>query len=392
MPPTSKTTELDPRALSAEIKAEALRVGFDAVGIVPATSPAGFDDLQRWLKRGFEGEMSYISRRETAYEHPQHVMPSVKSVVMLALNYRTEERASPTAGQGAVSRYAWGEADYHDLIRGKLKRLGDGIHSLRPGCHTRGVIDTAPLLERDFARLAGLGWFGKNTMLINKQLGSWLFLAAMLVDFELEYDSPHETSHCGTCTRCLDVCPTDAFPEPYVLDARRCISYLTIELREPIPMELRDGMGEWLFGCDLCQDVCPWNRKAPVTRDAVFSPSADLNPADAIGLLGMNDEEFKKRFAKTPLARPKRGGILRNAAIVLGNSRCAEAMPALVAALEDHEPLVRGATAWALGQLGSATAAAALHSRMRVEDNADVLNEIRHALEHTKDVGYDEEQ
>ncbi|MBT6495730.1 MAG: tRNA epoxyqueuosine(34) reductase QueG, partial [Planctomycetaceae bacterium] len=266
------------------------------------------------------------------------------------------------------------------------------IHRLCPGCHTRGIIDTAPLLERDFARLAGLGWFGKNTMIINKQLGSWLFLAALLVDFDLEYDSPHDTSHCGTCTRCLDVCPTDAFPEPYVLDARRCISYLTIELRKPIPMKLRDGMGEWMFGCDLCQDVCPWNRKAPVTREAAFSPSADLNPVDAIRLLGMNDDEFKKRFAKTPLARPKRSGILRNAAIVLGNRRSAEAIPALVTALDDHEPLVRGATAWALGRMGGATAVAALHSRLRVEDNTDVLSEIRHALDHTKDIGHSEEQ
>ncbi|MBT4864966.1 MAG: tRNA epoxyqueuosine(34) reductase QueG [Planctomycetaceae bacterium] len=374
------------------MKAEAKRAGFDAVGIVPATSPAGFDNLQRWLQRGFDGEMSYISRRETAYEHPQHVMPTVKSVVMLAMNYHTEERAPVETRQGAVSRYAWGEADYHDLIRGKLRRLADFIHRLCPGCHTRGIIDTAPLLERDFARLAGLGWFGKNTMIINKQLGSWLFLAALLVDFDLEYDSPHDTSHCGTCTRCLDVCPTDAFPEPYVLDARRCISYLTIELRKPIPMKLRDGMGEWMFGCDLCQDVCPWNRKAPVTREAAFSPSADLNPVDAIRLLGMNDDEFKKRFAKTPLARPKRSGILRNAAIVLGNRRSAEAIPALVTALDDHEPLVRGATAWALGRMGGATAVAALHSRLRVEDNTDVLSEIRHALDHTKDIGHSEEQ
>jgi len=392
MSATSQTTELDPRAFAAEIKAAAKSIGFDAAGIVPATSPTGFDELQRWLQKGFDGEMKYISRRESAYEHPQHVMPSVKSVVMLALNYRTEERASPGPGEGAVSRYAWGEVDYHDLIRGKLRRLADVIHRLRPGCHTRGVIDTAPLLERDFARLAGLGWFGKNTMILNKQLGSWLFLAALLVDFELEYDSPHETSHCGTCTRCLDVCPTDAFPEPYVLDARRCISYLTIELREPIPMELRSGMGQWLFGCDLCQDVCPWNRKAPVTRETAFNPSADLNPADAIGLLGMNDEEFKQRFAKTPLSRPRRSGLLRNAAIVLGNSRSIEAMPALVTALEDHEPLVRGATAWALGQLGGATAAAALHSRLRVEDNADVLAEIRHALKNLNEAGNTEEQ
>ena len=250
------------------------------------------------------------------------------------------------------------------------------IETARPGAVTRGIVDTAPLLERDFARLAGLGWFGKNTLLINKQAGSWLFLSALLVDFELEYDAPHAASHCGTCTRCLDACPTDAFVAPYVLDARKCISYLTIELREPIPVELRAGMGEWVFGCDVCQDVCPWNRKAPVKADPDFEPRAELSPLNAAELLRLGDAEFRQRFRGTPLSRPKRAGLLRNAAIVLGNSGDQRAVPALAQALNDAEPVVRGACAWALGQLGGNLSLAALSERLEIETDPLVLAEL----------------
>jgi len=241
--------------------------------------------------------------------------------------------------------------DYHDLLRDKLKQLADAVHELRPGCRTRGVVDTAPLLERDFAKLAGLGWFGKNTMLINKRAGSWLLLAALLTDLDLDLDAPHSTSHCGTCTRCLDVCPTNAFPEPYVLDARRCISYLTIELRQQIPSELRDGIGNWLFGCDLCQDVCPWNRKAPVTSEPAFQPQPDLRPADAADILKMSHSEFVSRFEHTPLERPGWDGLRRNAAIVLGNSGDRTVIPILVALENDPSPLVHEAVRWALEKL-----------------------------------------
>ena len=234
------------------------------------------------------------------------------------------------------------------------------------------MVDTAPLLERDFARAAGLGWFGKNTMLINKRQGSWLFLAGLLTDVELEPDAPHETSHCGTCTRCLEACPTQAFPEPYVLDARKCIAYLTIELDGPIPAALREGVGEWLFGCDICQDVCPWNKKSPVKNDAAFRPRADLNPADLISLLDLDEEAFARQFGPTALARPGRAGVLRNAAIVLGNQRDERAVPALCRSLGDADPVVRGAAAWALGQIGGAQPLEALKSRLGVEDNATV--------------------
>ena len=371
----------EPQRLAAAIKAEARRLGFDLVGVAPAVTPTGFGNLQEWLRRGYAGHLDYIGERRAAYEHPKHLLESVRSVVMLAVGYRTTEPRPTGSTGGLVSRYAWGEADYHDLLRTKLRQLADFAHQECPGCRTRGVVDTAPLLEREFARLAGLGWVGKNTMLINKRLGSWLFLAALLVDIELEPDAAHETSHCGKCTRCLEACPTGAFPEPFVLDARKCISYLTIELRDaPIPMGLREAMGQWLFGCDVCQEVCPWNRKAPVSDERAFQPLADLNPADARELLSLSNEQFHDRFHHSPLARPKRAGLLRNAAIVLGNPGDQDAVSVLVEALTDAEPLIRGAAAWALGRLGGEQSAAAIKSRLAIEENADVLEEVRAAI------------
>ncbi len=367
-------------AIAAQLRAAARDVGFDLVGIAPAVTPTGFSRLQAWIEQGFAGEMHYIPRREAAYEHPRHVLEAVRSVIVVAMNYRTEEPLPRQANAGRVARYAWGTADYHDLVRSRLLQLADRLHAVSPGCRTRAVVDTAPLLERDFARLAGLGWFGKNTLLIDKHQGSDFFLGAVLTDVELEYDRPHETAHCGTCTRCLEVCPTDAFPEPYVLDARKCISYLTIELKTQIPVELRTGVGEWLFGCDLCQDVCPWNRKAPRTAPAEFAPLADRNPASALDILQLTEAEFDRRFGKTPLARPGWTGLRRNAAIVLGNVGDSRAIPVLSQALHDPIPMIRGASAWALGRLGGDSARAALQSRLAVEDNADVRAELDAAL------------
>lgn len=368
-------------SLAAALKSEAKRIGFDLIGIAPAVSPPGLPNFQEWLKRGFAGEMAWLPGRENAYSHPNNVLPRVQSIVMLGLNYRTEDPPPSAPGAARVSRYAWGERDYHDLLRERLKALADFLHRERPGCRTRGVVDTAPLLERDFARLAGLGWFGKNTLLINKQAGSWLFLSALLTDVELDSDEPHSTSHCGTCTRCLDVCPTDAFPEPYVLDARKCIAYLNIELKGPIPHELREGMGDWLFGCDLCQDVCPWNRKAPRTSEQTFQPRAELRPADGANLLRLSPVEFERRFQGTPLERPGRAGLLRNAAIVLGNSDDRSAVPALCNAVNDEEPVVRGAAAWALGKIGGDEAINILKAQREVESDATVIDELNHAID-----------
>lgn len=365
--------------LTAALKEEAARLGFDPVGIAPAVKPDGFHQLHHWLQHGYAGQMVYLEKREEAYEHPRHILAEVRSIIMLGLNYHTAAPPEEQPPAARVSRYAWGERDYHEVLRDKLRQLAAVLHKQRPACRTRGVVDTAPLLERDFARLAGLGWFGKNTMLINKRKGSWLFLAALLTDVRLDYDEPHTASHCGSCTACLEACPTDAFPEPYVLDARRCISYLTIEHRGPIAPELRDGMGDWLFGCDVCQEVCPWNRKAPPGSEADFQPAGDLSPADAVALLQMDEAAFRARFRRTALWRPGRSGLLRNAALVLGNLRQKKAVPALCAALHDEDAVIRGAAAWALGKIGGTQAAAALRDRLKCEPSADVREEIEAA-------------
>ena len=383
-PPEQKE---NPAQLATVLREKAREIGFELFGIAPAVPPGGFGPLQDWLKKGFAGEMSYIPRREEAYSHPQFVLEGVRSVVLVGLNYFDREATNTTAEEktqpgGRVAKYATGTRDYHDVLKKKLKSLAGVLHEARPGCRTRGIVDTAPLLERDFASLAGLGWFGKNTMLISKREGSFFFLGALLTNVELPADEPHHTEHCGSCTACLEACPTDAFPEPYVLDSTRCISYLTIELRDqPVQTELRSGMGDWLFGCDICQDVCPWNRKAPQTTVEEFRSDAALSPASLDELLSLDEGQFRERFRKTPLFRPGRAGLLRNAAIVAGNSGDRRLVPVLRDALTDDEELVRGAAAWALGQLGGSEVEAALRRRLEEEASPVVRSEIEAALE-----------
>lgn len=263
--------------------------------------------------------MGYLERRREAYGDQNLVLEGVRSVVVVALDYRTDEPAPRQPGYGRVSRYAWGREDYHSVIRKKLKQVAAALHDEVPDCKTRGVVDTAPVLERDAARRAGLGWFGKNTMLISKYRGSYFFLGALLTDVDLEPDEPHESSHCGTCTACLDACPTDAFVEPYVLDARRCISYLTIELRDgDVEQPLRSQLDGWVFGCDVCQEVCPWNSKAPVSDEHAFLPTNSELP----GLLSlkeiasMDEAAFRQRFAGTPLERTGLAALQRSARYV----------------------------------------------------------------------------
>jgi epoxyqueuosine reductase len=371
---------MDPAELTQELKRRAGELGFSLCGVCPAIAPPGVARLDQWLAAGYAGQMHYLANRREAYGDPNRVLDGSRSIVMLAMNYRTAEPTDPDPGQGRVSRYAWGEADYHDLIRERLDQLATFLTERLPKSRVRSVVDTAPLLEREFAQLAGLGWIGKNTLLLNRSEGSWFFLAALLTDFELAYDTPHETDHCGTCRACLDACPTNAFPQPYVLDASRCISYLTIELRDAIPAELRPGIGDWLFGCDICQDVCPWNSRAPVGRQVEFEPRADSNPMDLIGLFALDDAAFRKRFRHTPLWRPRRRGLLRNAALVLGNRPHPLAISALTRGLHDEESLVRGACAWALGQYRESAAAKSLQFRRSVEANEEVLREIAEAL------------
>jgi len=371
---------MDRDGLTSKLKSDAAQLGFQLCGICPAVSPTGTANFDEWLAAGYAGQMHYLSERRQAYNHPRHLLEGVRSMVMLAMPYLTEAPREAASGTGRVSRYAWGELDYHDVIRERLHRLADSFRELAPEATTRGVVDTAPLLEREFAQLAGLGWIGKNTLLLSKEAGSYFFLAALLTDQELVYDAPHATDHCGTCTACLDACPTDAFAQPYVLDATRCISYLTIELQDVIPDELRPRMGSWLFGCDICQDVCPWNSEAPTSSEPTFFPQDSLNPIELAALFDLDEPAFRQRFRQTPLWRSHRRGLLRNAAIVLGNQRDANAIAALCKGLNDDEPLVRGAAAWALGELTSDAARELLTEKQITESDAQVQHEIATAL------------
>ena len=361
--------------LTETIKSAACQLGFSLVGICPAVSPTGITRFAEWLTRGYAGEMNYLAARQSAYEHPNHILDGARSIVMLGLPYSGIRPYPPALGQGRVSRYVWSGNDYHDVIHDKLKHLVELLRATAPFARARGVVDSAPLLEREFAQLAGLGWVGKNTLLLNKPAGSYFFLAALLTDAPLAYDEPFTADHCGTCRACLDACPTQAFPQPYVLDATRCISYLTIEHRSPIPHNLRPQMGDWLFGCDVCQDVCPWNHRAAEGNEN-SPPIPALNLLDLIALFDLDDAAFRIQFRHIPLWRPKRRGLLRNAAIVLGNQRSTHAINALSRGLNDSEPLIRGACAWALGQIATAEAIQTLVARRSIENDQTVIAEI----------------
>lgn len=364
-----------------QLKRRASQLGFHLSGVAAAVEPSGYGRLLQWLQAGFHAEMEYIPRRLDAYRHPSGVLPAAQTLLVLGFPYRTSPPAGDVAeGFGRVARYAWGDGDYHDLIHDRLKQLKALHQELFPGVEVRGVVDTAPLLEREFAVAAGLGWIGKNTMLINKHQGSYFFLSALLSAAPLDVDLPHETSHCGTCTACLDACPTNAFPEPGVLDASRCISYLTIEHRGPVPEPLRSGLQDWVFGCDVCQDVCPWNRRGSPAGEPLLQPRSGGGTLDLLRLFELDDDHFRQLFRPTPLWRPRRRGILRNAALVLGNRRSQRSVPALVRGLGDTEEIVRGASAWALGQISSATAQAALQQQLEQESDPAVREEIRRAL------------
>jgi epoxyqueuosine reductase len=336
-------------SLAARIKEQARALGFDLVGIARATAADGFERLGAWLARGYAGEMTYMSRHAEARQHPSSILTDVRSVVMVAMNYFPGESEPGRLLAGKVARYARGR-DYHEVLREQLGKLLAWVQGEVPGCTGRGVVDTAPLLERDFARRAGLGWFGKNTMLLNKRLGSYFFLGALLLDLELAADAPHRSDHCGTCTACLDACPTQAFAGPGWLDSRRCISYLTIELRGPIQEEWRNLLGEWVFGCDVCQEVCPWNHKAPVAANSGLERT-DLEQLDLPALLGMSEPAFRQRFRGTAMMRAKRRGLLRNAAIILGNQGDPAALPALRQASADPDPVIKEAAEWAINRI-----------------------------------------
>jgi len=281
--------------------------------------------------------------------------------------------------RGKIARYARGD-DYHDVMNEKLPALLRFVQD-RAGRPVEGqvYVDTGPVLEREFAVRAGLGWFGKHTNLIHKRVGSWLLIGEVLLDIELEQDGP-ASDHCGTCTLCLEACPTDAIVEPYVVDSRRCISYHSIELKGAIPMEYRAAMGDRVFGCDDCQDVCPWNRRAPETGHPAFVARPWNEMPDLIEMLGLTPETFRTRFKGSPIKRTKRRGLLRNAAVALGNTKDPGAVPALADSLGDDEPLVRGHAAWALGNVGGTRAFAVLEKARKTEEDPWVVEEIDQAL------------
>jgi epoxyqueuosine reductase len=369
-------------ALAAGIKREARRLGFALAGIARVERPASAGAYEAWADGGLAGEMGYMVARRAERVEPSRYAPWARAAVCLGMHY-ARAGASP-AGEaarpaGRVARYARGQ-DYHDVLRPRLEGLVAFIRAeARRPVEARVCVDTSPVLERDLAARAGLGWIGKNTMLIHPRQGSWFFLAEILVDLDLPPDEPM-ADRCGRCARCLPACPTGAFLAPRVLDARRCIAYLTIELKGPIPRELRPLVGDWVFGCDLCQEACPYNVRPRPAVDPAFGPSRGLEAPDLIELLGLGPAEFRRRFAGSPIARAKRRGLLRNVAVALGNLRAAAAVPALARALEDGEPLVRGHAAWALGRIGGPAARAALAERLPREREAWVADELSAAL------------
>jgi epoxyqueuosine reductase len=295
--------------------------------------------------------MHYLERQKSARLDAASVLPGAKSVVVCAINYNTDKPYTPHDPSRAwISRYAWGR-DYHDTLQEKLRELARWIETNAPA-KTRTYVDTGPLTERVFARYAGIGWFGKNTCIINQKIGSWLFLGCVLTDLELVPDAP-PPDRCGSCTRCLDACPTDAFVAPYVLDSRKCISYTTIELRGAIPEGEREGIGHHLFGCDICQDVCPWNRRAPVTGDPAFQSENALYWPELEKLLNFSDDDWKVAIRGTPLKRAKVRGLLRNLMVVVGNSGLRRLLPQLHRFLQHEDEHVRSHAAWSIGKLGN---------------------------------------
>ncbi|MGD8866155.1 MAG: tRNA epoxyqueuosine(34) reductase QueG [Gemmatimonadales bacterium] len=370
----------DPGNATKAVRSRALQLGFELVGIAPAAPPTHADYFLAWLERGYGGEMAYLGRPDSVHRRldPGGILPGARTVICVAMNYNVgDDGPTETPSRPVVSRYARG-ADYHSVFEEKLEELARLLRDLLPGTtQARCYVDYGPVLERDHAQRAGIGWIGKNTMLINPRIGSYLFLGEIITDADLELDDAFLPDHCGTCERCITACPTGAICGPRELDARLCISYLTIELRGPIPRELRPLIGNRVFGCDICQEVCPWNSDAPNTNEGRFEPRANSTGSELIELLSLSEDQFRERFAGTPIARPKRRGFLRNVAVALGNWGDPAAVTPLIDALQDVEPLVRGHAAWALGEIGGEPALTALEARLRSEEDDWVQEEIR---------------
>lgn len=391
----------------ATIKEYAYELGFDSVRL---TGAAAFPEAERVLKeRIAQGLMDglpwFTAERADVSCYPDALLPEAQSIIALAMCYLSEQpdENADSGLHGRISRYAWGD-DYHELIKPKLRQfaawLQDYARAEVPELETRLFVDTGRMVDRAVAQRAGLGWYGKNTNILTRGWGSWVFLAEIVTNLplqEAELDAPLK-ANCGQCEICLHACPTGALPAPYVLDNRRCISYLTIELRESIPLELRPLMGNLIFGCDICQQVCPVNLVAErrlglradhssTPRPLTFHPRREFQPRSGVGgspelipLLKLTEEQFRERFRNSPIKRTKRRGLLRNVCVALGNSGDRRAVPALIEALHHEESLVRGHAAWALGQLGGEAARQALIEALTTETHEEVLQEIRCAL------------
>lgn len=376
-------------ALRERVRAEARRQGFDAVGFARAEAHPDAARLKAWLAEGRHGTMAWMARDPDRRSDPRRILREVKTVISVGLGYYVGDgplasHGGPDSGdqtrpalRGRIARYAWGR-DYHKRTRKRVLRLARAIRALQPA-RWAAYVDTGPILDRGWAERAGLGWIGKNTNVIVKDAGSWLFLGEILTDLDLEADPPAR-NHCGTCSRCIAACPTGAIVAPYQLDARRCISYLTIEHKGLIPLELRPAIGTRIFGCDDCQDVCPWNRFATPTANPDFAARPDQQTPELIPLLDLDHPGFLERYQGTAIRRAGRDRFVRNVAVALGNLADSRAIPALGRTLlHDASPMVRAHAAWALGRIGAGAARAALASAR--DDDPDVRREIDYALE-----------
>ncbi|MBM3835891.1 MAG: tRNA epoxyqueuosine(34) reductase QueG [Verrucomicrobia bacterium] len=340
--------------MKTRIRARAIELGFDACRITNAAPPATAARFTDWLASQQHGEMAYLERNAHKRTDLLQVLPEAKSVITLAASYEIANRKSQIANRpntGLVARYAR-FADYHDVLAERLKQLTDYVNSIGVGTRSLWYVDTGPFLERDLAQRAGLGFVGKHTNLISRQLGNWIFLAEIITSLELEPDAP-EKNRCGSCTRCMAACPTGAITAPFQLDARRCISYLTIELKGSIPVEFRPAIGNRIFGCDDCLAVCPWNRFAREGKLMRDHARSDLAAPDLVELLALDEAAFKQRFAGTPMLRTKRRGLLRNVCVALGNVGDSDAVPALNRAAADSDALIAEHARWALDQIQS---------------------------------------
>lgn len=374
-------------SLTQSVKVEALRLGFQLVGVTTPEPTPHFAVYEKWLEEGRQAEMGYLGtdRSRQCRADPLQILPECRSILMLGVRYPASNSILPvgeTVPLGRVASYAWGD-DYHDVLPKRLRDLVFFIEE-RAGhpVPNRWYTDTGSVMERDLAQRAGLGWIGKNTCLIHPRQGSYFLLAEILLGIELETDNPFVPDHCGTCRRCLEACPTGCILPDRTLDASRCISYLTIELKGAIPVDLRSWIGGWVFGCDICQQVCPWNQRfSTPLGDQAFVPRPGLPHPDLIQELAHSPQTFNHKFQGNAVKRAKRRGYLRNVAVALGNAGEVSAVPALVEALyNDPESMVRGHAAWALGQIAADTACQALKAATHIETDPIVLAEIRRAL------------